>query len=309
MLVLPDRAINVQFKAVLIATDFSAASGKALRHALAIARYSGAKVYIIHVVSSVWITIAGPDAVAQSTTLALRDLMLLERELVVSGALREMRHQAIVCYGDTWSELQRVIRREGVDLVVVGTHGRNGFKKLALGSVAEQVFRDARCLVLTVSPYSPPDWQEVSGSLLFPTDFSEASVRAFPYALSIAERRKTKLVLLHMLTRALQAEDYRWCTAQAVEQMQAEAQATARQHLRELAAQANCAVEPAFIADFGEPAEGILKIASQVHAEAIVMGLHRKAHVELRSHLLRSTAYDVVCRAICPVLTVGADVG
>lgn len=162
---------------------------------------------------------------------------------------------------------------------------------------------------MTVGPYSPPNWQEAPGSLLFPTDFSEASVRAFPYALSLAEKRKTKLVLLHMLSRVLQVEDYRWRTPAAVEKMQAEALATARQHLRELAAQANCAVEPTFISYFGEPAGGILKVASQVHAEAIVMGLHRRAHVEFSSHQLGSTAYDVVCRSICPVLTVGADVG
>lgn len=117
MLASLDRAINIQVKSVLIATDFSAASERALRHALAVARYFGAKLYVAHVVSSVWITIAGPDAIAQSTTLALRDLTLLERDLVVSGELRGMHHQAVVCYGDIWSELQRIIRREAVDLV------------------------------------------------------------------------------------------------------------------------------------------------------------------------------------------------
>jgi len=313
MLATLNRAIDVQLKSVLIATDFSAASEKALRHALAIARYSGARFYLMHVVSSLGHTILGPDPIAQSTTLALRDLTLLERELIASGALREMHHHAMVCDGDIWRELQRVIARERIDLVVVGTHGRSGFKKLMLGSVAEQVFRNARCLVLTVGPCSPPDARMVpSGAprpLLFPTDFSEASVRALPYALSIAEKRRARLVLLHMLSPAPHVEGYRWYTPADVGEMQREAQATARQHLRELAGHANFAVEPAFIANLGEPAEGILKVASEVHAEAIVMGLRRRSHVEVTAHLPWSTAYDVVCTAICPVLTVRADAG
>ena len=63
-------------------------------------------------------------------------------------------------------------------------------------------------------------------------------------------------------------------------------------------------VESLFMTEFGEPAEGILRAAEVLHAEAIIMGLNRRAHVEMISHLPWSTAYEVVCRAVCPVLTV-----
>jgi nucleotide-binding universal stress UspA family protein len=308
-----DYAIDVQLKSVLIATDFSAASEKALRHALAIARSSHAKLYLMHVVSSPVLNIAGPEAVAQSTTRSLRDLMLLERGLIADGSLRDMRYQALVYDGDIWSELQRVIGRERIDMAVVGTHGRGGFKKLMLGSVAEQIFRNSRCPVLTVGRCSPPEPQMLpSGApqpLLFPTDFSEASLRALPYAILFAEKRSTKLVLLHMLSLAPLVEDGLWYTPAAVEEMKNEARATARRHLRDWVARFNFKIEPTFVAEFGEPAEGILEVVSAIHAEAIVMGLPHTAHVKVKSHLPRSTAYDVVCGAICPVLTVRADAG
>ena len=55
---------------------------------------------------------------------------------------------------------------------------------------------------------------------------------------------------------------------------------------------------------FSTSAEGILRAAEVLHAEAIIMGLNCRAHVDMISHLPRSTAYEVVCRARCPVLTV-----
>lgn len=56
---------DIFLKSVLIATDFWEASEKALRHALAIARHYGAKLYLVHVVASLGFFLVGPDAVTQ----------------------------------------------------------------------------------------------------------------------------------------------------------------------------------------------------------------------------------------------------
>jgi nucleotide-binding universal stress UspA family protein len=304
-------ATDVQLNSVLIATDFSAASEKALRHALTIARYYGAKLYLMHVVSSVGLTIGGPEAIAQATTLALRDASLSERQLVASGALRDIHHRVIIRQGDVWTELESVIRNEGIDLLVIGTHGRTGFKKLVLGSVAEQIFRNACCRVLTVGPCSPPDARLAPEGtlrpLLFTTDFSEASLRALPHATSLANQRRTKLVLLHILSPVPHVEGNRWYTPSDVVEMQAAAEAAARKRLQDLIANVDLVVEPAFMVNLGEPAEGILRAAEALDAEAIVMGSRCRNHIGTSSHLPWSTAYDVVCRAVCPVLTVRTE--
>src|SRR5208337_1315569 len=173
---------DLQLKSVLIATDFSETSEKPLRHALAIARHYEAKLYLAHVVSSLGFTLVGPDAVIAAADAAWRDFRQLEAHLVQSEALAGLRHEVIVLQGDVWEELEKVVRQEQVDLVVIGTHGRRGLGKLLLGSVAEQIFHRAECLVLTVGPGSLQD--SPVGSIrsirpfLFATDFSGASLHA-----------------------------------------------------------------------------------------------------------------------------------
>jgi len=299
---------DIHLKSILVATDFSSASEKALHHALSIARYYDAKLYVMHVVSSLGLTMNGPDAVAAATTAALRDAMLAERKLVENGALRDLRHQVIVRSGDIWNELQAEIKQQGIDLVVLGTHGRTGVKRLVLGSVAEQIFRSACCRVLTVGPGSPANAHlEPDGTprlLLFATDFSDASLKALPHAISLANQRGSNLVLLHILSAVPDVEGHRWYTAADVVEMRRAAESDARKRLQPLIANIPLAAEPQLAVNFGEPAEGILRSASKLDPEVIVLGLKCRSHVESTSHLPWSTAYDVVCNASCPVLTV-----
>ena len=299
---------DIHLKSILVATDFSSASQKALRHALSIARHYGARLCIMHVVSSLGLTMNGPEAVAAATTAAQRDAMLAERKLIESGELRDLRHQVIVRSGDVWDELQSEIKQQAIDLVVVGTHARTGLKRLVLGSVAEKIFRNACCRVLTVGPGSPtdahlkPDGME--RSLLFATDFSDSSVRALPHAISLANQRGSNLVLLHILSPVPDIEGHRWYTAADVVKMRGAAEADARKRLEQLIANVPLAMEPQFVVNFGDPAEGILRVASELRTEVLVMGLRCREHVATVSHLPWSTAYDVVCNAACPVLTV-----
>jgi len=150
---------DIELKSVLIATDFSEASEKAIRHALAIARHYGAKLYLAHVVSSLAYTLVGPDAVVAATDAVSRDARQLEDHLVRIGTLAGLPHEIVVRQGIVWEELEAIVRQEQVELVVIGTHARRGLGKLLLGSVAEQVFRHSECLVLTVGPGSLPDSQ------------------------------------------------------------------------------------------------------------------------------------------------------
>ena len=87
------------------------------------------------------------------------------------------------------------------DLIVIGTHGRSGFERLMLGSVAEKVLRKAACPVLTVPAHAPDAVPREAGSvrrILCPVDFSSSSEDALEYALaSLAQEAHARLTVLH----------------------------------------------------------------------------------------------------------------
>ena len=303
------HSTDIQINSILIATDFSPASAKALRHAVSIAEHYGAMLFLVHVVSSIGLRMAGPDAIVEATTAAQRDAMFTERQLVASGALAGIHHHVIVRPGDdVWSELQAIVLKEGIDLLVIGIHHRAGFRKVMLGSVAEQIFRQAQCRVLTVGPGAPPEALlkpgSSPGSLLFPTDFSVASLRALPFALSLANVRGNRLVLLHAAIPSFETDGYRTCTVDDAVAMLDAQRALIRERLKGLVAHAHLEVEPAFAACTEDPAGGILRTARSHHAELIVMGLKHRTHVAAICHSPWSIAHDVACGASCPVLTV-----
>lgn len=300
---------SLTLRSILVASDFSTASEKALRHALTIARSFDAELHLVHVVPPPQgSTLAGPDENGHAITRSLEIASGIERKLLCSGAIRGLRFRSMVRAGDIWSELLKVIQQEFIDLVVVGTHPRKGIRKPALGSVAEQIFRQAPRPVLTIGPGAPPDAHLKPGTaprpLLFVTDFSETSVAAFPLAVAVANRRQSQLVLAHIHPPEALRPEVSLMPEESAVPTGTEVQAAAIRRLQQLAEPAELIAEPAFIAECGDPAEGILRVAAEVNAEAIVMGLRRRRFPETRSHVPWSTAYEVVCRARCAVLTV-----
>src|SRR5512137_220348 len=101
-------AADVGLKSVLVAFDFSEASHKPLRHALAIARHYKAEFYLAHVVSHIGYTIAGPEALELACERTRRDAQQLEQELLESGALAGLHYEFIVCKGNVWEQLEIV---------------------------------------------------------------------------------------------------------------------------------------------------------------------------------------------------------
>ena len=300
---------DILLKSVLVATDFSEASHKAFRHALAIARHYGAKLYAAHVVSSLGFTLVGPDAVAAASDAVSRDARQMEEDLVKTGALDGLSHEVIVRQGNVWGELQTIIAKERVDLVVLGTHARRGLGKLLLGSVAEHIFRNAGCLVLTVGPGSLQDSPVGSTRpirpFLFATDFSGPSLSALPYAISAANHFGTKLVLLHVVVNIPIPGNNLLPTAGDVMQIEERVRVANLQRLEELTShQPKLAIKADFRVEFGSPSEKILETARSLNADAIILGLHHKKYTDAASHMPWATAYEVVCGACCAVLTV-----
>src|SRR5271157_5610792 len=120
-------------------------------------------------------------------------------DLMGSESLKDVEHKELIEQGEIPEVISKLVRKHGIDLIVVGTGGRKGLGKLLLGSVAEEIFRHAACPVLTMGPHAT-GW-EIDGNLrhiLLATDFGAESVHGLPYAISLAEENRARLTLLHV---------------------------------------------------------------------------------------------------------------
>jgi nucleotide-binding universal stress UspA family protein len=128
-------------------TDFSERSEYAFRLACSLARDYGARLVVLHVVTPP-VVIYGEGVVPPEPEMfraeAQEKLNRLEAPAPGVGMERRLTE------GDPVAEILRLARESGADLIVLGTHGRTGLGRLLMGSVAEQVVRQAPCPVLTI---------------------------------------------------------------------------------------------------------------------------------------------------------------
>lgn len=290
---------RIALKNILFATDFSPCSTAALPYARAIARQYGAKLYGAHVLPAEDYLFVAPDlwSIHQQREEKMRN----EAATQLEEQLNEMPHEVLSGVGEIWNVLSRLIGEHDIDLLVVGTHGRTGARKLLMGSVAEKIFRQATCPVLSVGPNvtGKPAGEIHFQRILFATDFGRESLAALPYAISLGEEDQARLVLLHVVDQpAAGIIDSVAVRASLMRRLEELVPAEA-----EFWCDVQCRVE--FNRQFARSEERILEIAAAQAADLLVLGL-RPAHAGLSTvtHLVHSTAQHVVAHSGCPVLTV-----
>ena len=131
-------------KKILFPTDFSEASDEAFQHAISLAHDTGATLLIVHCEEP-------PMAYGETFTplpSSIDDDLHRRLTAVVPPDDISCEHRLLI--GDPSSEIVRLAEAEGVDMIVMGTHGRTGLSRLIMGSVAEAVVRRASCAVYTV---------------------------------------------------------------------------------------------------------------------------------------------------------------
>jgi nucleotide-binding universal stress UspA family protein len=291
---------RIKLQNILFATDFSPSAQAVLSHALDLARRYGAVLYTVHVLPRTpFVESAQPDP-EQIKLFANQQLPALMR----SASLKDVEHKELIEQGEVPEVLSKLVRKHGIDLIVMGTGGRKGLGKLLLGSVAEEVFRSAECPVLTMGPHATR-WR-IDGNLqhiLFATDFGPESLHGLPYALSLAEENRARLTLLHVAPEPSVALPEPEPGSMPVVDP-SEVTASTENQLRALIPEGTQLWhEPEYMVQFGSPAEMIVKIAEQ-SVDMIVLGVKRPW--ALTKHLGEGVAYQVACEAPCPVLSVGA---
>jgi nucleotide-binding universal stress UspA family protein len=296
----------VEFKKILCPVDLSELSVRTLAYAGAIAKWYDAHLTALHVVPSFtpMEVLSGVEPVNLVYPISRDEVLEHLRQTVVAAGLDAGTVALTAASGEAAATVvdQAVAMR--ADLLVMGTHGRSGFDRFFLGSVAEKVLRKAPCPVLTVPPHAPatPPSDVAVRTILCPVDFSSAALEAFGFALDLARRADASVVLVHALEFLAEAEPLENAHFN-VPEFRTYLLEDARQRLDSLVSgepPLPRGVRPVVVP--GRAHHEILRIAADERAELIVMGAQGRSGAALA--LFGSTTQQVVRGATCPVLTV-----
>jgi nucleotide-binding universal stress UspA family protein len=288
---------RIALRNILFLTDFSGPSAMALPYAAMIARAYGAKVTALHIVAPSVYTYMTSE---MSATLldAQEDAAKSEMGRVEAEFAGLPRETMIERNVGVWPALSKILEKGEIDLIVLGTHGRTGMKKVVLGSTAEEVFRRTGVPVLTIGPAVRTDGHNGRFQcVLFATDFNSVSGSAASYAVSLAQENQSRLVLLHVLPAPKAGKGNK-----SVELSVAEALHRV-EDLLPRDAELWCRPEP--VVEHGQASGQILATAERCGADLIVLGVRGMDTLTgLVTRVERATAYEVIAHAHCPVLTV-----
>lgn len=281
--------VRSAFRKILFATDLSTAAEKALPYALEIARRYSAMLYVVHAIApaaypyaplSAW-----PKLEEQEEQFRLQARQRLEHNL------EGVPHETAFRNGQVLDVLRDIISAKQIDLLVIGTHGRTGIDKVVLGSVAESIFREAPCPVLTVGPRASTKSHSAAEltRILFATDFSPESLAAAPYAISLCRQHRAQLILLTCLEQGGDAR-------------------VMIRTLRELVPfGADLRCDPICVAEQGPHGQKVPEVCEALGVDLLVLGAAVEQNPVARQlHFRRSALYKIITRTTCPVLTVRA---
>ena len=281
-------ATDIAFKNILFLTDFSEASESALAYALGFAKHFNAQLYPAHA--------CDPVIVTEGNTVNIIGQIAENSRVQLETLARNNKIKGPVLFAQTSVEtaFPKWIEEHGIDLVVVGTHGRRGLQRFLMGSTAEFIFRNATCPVLTVGPHvaTRPYNGFVAQNILFPTDLGAHAEFACSYALSFAHESRGRLTLMHVvpLETAFQ-RDTNELTAAAKAKLG-----------RLIPSDAKLWCAPEIMVEVGDPVLEVQGYAEKERPDLIVLGLPRNK--EFGAHFRTGVTYKLVSSAPCPVLTI-----
>lgn len=250
---------------LLVATDGSVFSKSAVREAVNLAKICSGKLYVVSVVK----TNLEYESIVPQIVEKEEEKMRQHLESVKDRASKEgvdceiISHRSEEPYQDIVDEAEK----NQADMVIMGTHGRTGLKRLMMGSVTAKVIGHATCNVLVV----PLDAKIECGNILVATDGSKYSEAAASEAIGIAKRCGGSLIVISVALSDKEIE-----LAEDDEEV-----ILARDNVKkviELAEKEGVKAEGIVVR--GKPHEGIVEIAKQKRADLIVVGSHGRTGLE-----------------------------
>lgn len=293
----------MELKRILVPLDFSEFSKKALEFTLGLATKGKTTVCLLHVV------VLFQDDIDEEEKLQQYEELTKIREENVKNQMESSKKRvkrkgvkfetAIIRGISAADTILEYIDSSPFDLIVMGTHGRTGFKHLLLGSVSEKIVRLSPISVLTVHRSIKNIHTK---KILVPIDFSVYSKEAADQAILLATEFKAKIQFIHVIEQDIHPSFYA-SGIESIFQIDTDLKERVIQNLREfLADQLNPELQCTFIVKEGKAHKEIVDTANDLKSDMIVIATHGLTGLDY--FLLGSTAEKVVRWANCPVLTV-----
>ncbi len=305
------------FEKILVPLDGSDLAENALPRALWVAQQAGGKLILLHVPATQGSYYTGMEGLAMHNVYA-QDFSRDSQYAAGQAYLNNIRYglgrnypdlqwDARVEFGDPASVIVDMAQEEGVDLIVMSTHGRSGISRWLLGSVTEKVLCQAPCPVLSVRS------QEAIEKALVTLDGSALSETCLPAAFSLAAAFAASVTLLRVYSDK-DGPDY-----QQVHELDTYETGLGARMVQDVAEQAAAYLEnirlqyesvgvPVTTAvRYGSPAPAILEFAEEFGMDLIVMSTHGRTG--LRRWAFGSVTAKVLRNTKCDMLTIRPTAG
>jgi nucleotide-binding universal stress UspA family protein len=283
---------------VLIASDLSEASDEAVRQGVALA--AGGRVALCHVLPELGthalLAQEYEEDLKKQLELQPRVTAALEGQLTRLAPNLDPAPEIFIELGSDYEQILRRADEWQAELIVVGTHGHKGLRRLLLGSVADQVVRAANCPVLVARP------SVAHGAVLAATDLTDPALPAIETAAAEAARRGCKLVVMHAMESPREGDAAMGLLgalpALDTPETRAARRALASQIITSALTRLNAHGE--IIVAEEDTVDEALRLAKSLPAELVVVGTHRRSG--LARVVLGSISAQVIENAPCSVL-------
>ncbi len=291
---------------LLVARDFSSVSDRAVRYAFDLAARTGATLHVLHA------DVLHEAGGAKDRSLS-DDLSALREELKETGALAPEAVNTVRIKEATRRDvspgpaIMSYAAEADVDLIALGTHGRRGPSRILLGSVAEEVVRQADRPVLTVrgeaddGPVRTPDSIE---RILVPVDFSDFSREALRTAKEWAALYDATIDALHVVPEALNPAFYVG-GVKSIYDMHPDIEEKVQERLDAFLEDTEGPVADVRAhVGVGNAVPDIIEFVDANETDLVVMSTHGRTGLD--RFLLGSVAEKIIRHVHCPVVTMKA---
>ena len=284
------RKSAAAFEKLLVATDFSRTSIAALSYAEYLVQQYGTELVLAHVVSAG--NASPPEPLAVFAAPEIGQAMAEDLEQLTNQVRRRgIQARAVICEGPVGDALEALVQKEKPSLLVTGTHGAHGLKRLILGSTAEAILHKVTCPVLTVGPACDNITRKSSElrTIVYATVLQHPSEAALLYAAALARELHAHVQLVHAIDEISDLPEH---SLDKEVQSQSDLLAEALK-----GSDSKMSVHRVY----GEPVEAILRRVIATQADLVVLGAERGR--KLAAFMPAGVEYGLIRLAPCPVIT------